>query len=846
MAEILSPGIFVEEIPSTQQAVTAVSTSNMGIVGATQRGPTNEPTLVTSFPQFQRLFGPIIADSRLGLSMAAYYANGGKRAFVVRVMPANAEAANADLQTLRTRFQTNTGDGVTATVDDTVLTPVALTLPIAPAPAASVSFEWRAAAAAVVAEGLTQMDGVTPLLGNGATLVFAGRIAISSLETPDMDLHVVDGGAATFEIDAGGGFTIVLVAAGDTATGTNGAGSTATIDLKTGFVHMVWAVAETPTAAAITIDYTPTTATRQIFDDGSGVLLAGTVLTGAGSVNYDTGVYSFTTTVAATPHDGGAIRATFKNPTFGTDPNSVGTWANEMRMDVRGNSDFYDVTTNTYSRFDVNVLLVNPDNDEFEVVETYEEITFTDTLDSQYFPDVVNDLSDLVTVDEPAYYSEAPAQLNGIARTQIIGAGNEVAAGKNLVGTLRHSPFSARSLSITFTADSDLSTKTITDNGAGVLIGDVDPAGTNTVNYNTGAFDVTLSEPADRSTFVTATFRSRAVETTHSEVYGDTSKNYVDGASVEHYEAGEDGTFNALNYGRDQFTSSALLEADFEGIYALNRVEELMQVVIPDFAGDVTITKDIIDYVNGRALQPSGGDRFAILTVPLGSSAQEAVDFFRFDINQFSKFSAMYWPWVKIADPLANNRPLVFPPLGHLAGIYARTDQTRNVGKAPGGTVDGALSYLLDLEMTPTQGERDFVYPNKINPLISSPATGLAVWGVRTIAQESEWRYINARRLFMFVEKSIYNATFWIVFENNGPALWARIKSQVSSFLNGLFSDGLLAGSSPSQAFFVIVDETNNTPETIDAGQVIIDVGIAPNKPAEFVRFRFTQKSLTT
>jgi phage tail sheath protein FI len=96
----------------------------------------------------------------------------------------------------------------------------------------------------------------------------------------------------------------------------------------------------------------------------------------------------------------------------------------------------------------------------------------------------------------------------------------------------------------------------------------------------------------------------------------------------------------------------------------------------------------------------------------------------------------------------------------------------------------------------------------------------------------------------MFVERSIFNSTHWIVFENNGPNLWARIKSQVQGFLQGLFDDGMLAGNTPSQAFFVTVDETNNTEATQDAGYVIIDVGIAPHKPAEFVRFRFQQKTL--
>ena len=850
MAELLSPGVFIEEVPSNVQAVTAVSTSNMGIVGATQRGPSNVATLVTSYPQFERIFGPLIAESRLGLSMAAFFSNGGRRAYVVRVMPADAVTANADLQSKRDRVQSNTGDGSTATVDETVLTPVAVSTPMVPN---TVSFEWRAAGTPVVTETLKQIDGTTDLVGDAATLVFAGRIDPTSLPAVDPDFHAVDGGAGTFTLnwtDGVGADSLTLAPSGDTASGTGGSStaSTATLDLKTGVIHMVFSATgddDTPTATPITLSYTPTTATIAISDDGAGVITDTADLTGAGTIDYDAGTYSFTAEAASVPHSGGAIRVTHRVPTFEMIPISEGTWANDMRVDVSGNNDYYDAATNSFTRFDVSVLIVNPDNGNFEIIETFDEITFSDSTSSQYFPDVINDLSDLITVSEPPEFAEEPEQLNGRTVVQNIAGGNEVVGGKNVVGTLAGGPISSRSVVITFTADSDSSTKTITDDGAGNLIGDIDAAGNNTINYTTGAFDVTLSEPADRSTFVSCTFAAAAEETTHTDRFGDTTKNYTDGSSVEHFVAGTNGTFDSVNYGRTQFTDATSLEADFEGLYALNRVEELMQVVIPDFAGDVQITKDILDYVNARALQPSGGDRFAVLTVPQGSTAQEAVDFFRFDIQQFSRFAALYWPWVRVADPLANNRPTVFPPLGHIAGVYARTDQTRNVGKAPGGTIDGALSFLVDLETEPTQGERDVVYPNRVNPLISSPATGLAVWGVRTIAQESEWRYINARRLFMFVERSIYNATFWIVFENNGPALWARIKAQVQGFLNGLFNDGLFAGSTPAEAFFVIVDDTNNSPESIEAGQVIIDVGIAPNRPAEFVRFRFQQKTLS-
>jgi phage tail sheath protein FI len=829
MAEFLSPGVFVEEVPSSVQTVQSVSTSNLGMIGAAERGPTDVATLITSNLQFQSVFGGLLRDSRGPLSMNAYFANGGKRAYYVRVAPADAVAAAAEIRSKRYDSQTNTGDGSTATVTEAVLTPVAMD----PIVSGSLSFSWRAAGTPVVAETLKEIDGTTDLAGDAAKTSFTGRIIPASLPTIDGVHYAVDPGG-TITVTEGGANTITLTQVGTSSIATGATGNdTATLDLKTGILHMTWGD-NTPTAAVITLSYTPATETLTIVDDGAGALLAGTVLTANGTVTYGpTVAYSFTAAASNEPHDGAPIVATHEVKAWDTTPISVGTWANSMRIDIAGNSDFYTVATDSYTRFNVSILLLNTETNTFEVQEVFEELDFTDTAAVQYFADVVNDLSDYARITEPADFLEAPSQLNGLSFSQILAGGDgDAATSKNLTGTFVETAIAPRSVSISWM--SGAVAKTVTDDGSGNLIGDVDALGTNTINYATGAFDLTLDSTVDADGWVTASYAKAAEESTHSETYGDTTKGYT---------AGTDGTYDAANWGRNEF-SSPTLQSSYSGIYAWDRIEELMQVVVPDFAGDIQITKDLIDYVEGRVSQPSGGDRFAILTPPVGSSAQEAVDFFRFDLGQFSKYSAMYWPWLKVADPTRGNRLVAFPPVSHVAGIYARTDTTRNVGKSPGGVIDGALRFLDSLELVPAQGERDLVYSNKINPLISSPQTGLAVWGVRTLSATSTWRYINARRLFMFLEKSIFNSTHWIVFENNGPPLWARIRAQLTGFLTGLFSDGLFAGNSPSEAFFVIVDDSNNTSATINAGQVVIDIGVAPNKPAEFVRFRFQQKTL--
>lgn len=851
MGELLSPGVFIQEVTSQLQIVQAVSTSNLGIVGFTPRGPTNVATLITSFDQFTNVFGGFATESFLPISVAAFFSNGGRRAFVVRVVPGDAVEADAKIRSLTTNQQIETGDGSTVAFTKTSSTSLLKdNVGASPLLATTVSFRYRGAATAITVQDLRTRTNSGALLQVLAQTSYDGRINPASLVGAytagvllDTSLFAVVPGTATLSWNPdGGGVRTIAIPLGTTpfevsTTAANGQGSIVTLDHITGTVSIKFAGTDIPAAMAtgnLQMSFTPATATKTIVDSSG--TLTGTSLTAPGTISYTTGAYSFTTNATVDiPHNKSPILANYSISAWDLNPVSKGEWANDMRVLVKGDPDFQDVPTASYSRFHVEVQIKNSTTGIFETQETYDELDFSDPLGKQAFADVLNELSDLVTVTQPAG-NEPPGQLLGIARHQVIAGGSELAAGQTVAATLLGTPVSPRSVRITYTRASDSVVRTITDDGSGNLTGAVDSTFANTVNYTTGALSFKTLETIKGTTLVTAVYYSSPSETSHLEQFGDTTKSYT---------VGTDGTFDSTNFGRDQFTNPTL-SASFSGLYALSKIEENMQLVIPDFAGDETITGDILDYVDGRANLPSGGDRFAILTVPKGSSAQEAVDWFRFTLGRFSDYAALYWPWVRVADPLSNGRPLTVPPLGHVAGVYARTDSTKNVGKSPGGTVDGALKFLLGLEFEQiSQGERDLVYPNKINPLISSPNTGLAVWGVRTISNQSEWRFINARRLFMFLEKSIFNATSWIVFENNGTALWGKIKAQLTGFLSDLFSQNYFAGTTPAEAFFVKVDSSNNTPASIEAGIVNIAVGIAPNKPAEFVVFNFQQKTLT-
>jgi phage tail sheath protein FI len=180
------------------------------------------------------------------------------------------------------------------------------------------------------------------------------------------------------------------------------------------------------------------------------------------------------------------------------------------------------------------------------------------------------------------------------------------------------------------------------------------------------------------------------------------------------------------------------------------------------------------------------------------------------------------------------------PPSGAIAGTYAYTDTQRGVHKAPAGLVEGFLDSALGIQRIVTKGENDILHQASVNVIRKFPE-GILVWGARTLSADPEWKYVNVRRLFIFLEQSIERGTQWVVFEPNDASLWASIRRNVSAFLRLQWREGRLAGLKEEEAFFVQCDETTNPPEVVDAGQVVTLVGVAPLKPAEFVVFRFQQ-----
>ncbi len=287
----------------------------------------------------------------------------------------------------------------------------------------------------------------------------------------------------------------------------------------------------------------------------------------------------------------------------------------------------------------------------------------------------------------------------------------------------------------------------------------------------------------------------------------------------------------------DMFKGSA---PDRTGIAGLEAVDEVTLLACPDIVAAYqwgVASEEDVKSVQTAMLNHCEmmKDRFAILDCPVGLNVQQTIAWRKEKMNFDSKYGALYYPWVRIDGHLA-------PPSGHIAGVYARVDGERGVHKAPANEV---LRGVIGLERNISRNEQDFLNPIAVNCIRSFPNQGIRIWGARTLSSDAQWRYINVRRLFCNVEESILQATNWIVFEPNDIFLWNAIKRDIGAYLTNVWRSGALFGRTPEQAFYIKCDEETNPKQVRDLGYCIIEVGIAPVKPAEFVVFRVSQKEDT-
>ncbi|HVF50277.1 MAG TPA: phage tail sheath C-terminal domain-containing protein [Pyrinomonadaceae bacterium] len=243
------------------------------------------------------------------------------------------------------------------------------------------------------------------------------------------------------------------------------------------------------------------------------------------------------------------------------------------------------------------------------------------------------------------------------------------------------------------------------------------------------------------------------------------------------------------------------------------------------------------------------GDRFALLDSPRGAETSRGKNRIeewpeQFHLSPLAKWGALYYPWIREKAADFDGRDLFIPPSGHVAGIYARTETASGIGRAPANEV---LQGVVEFEFCLTDAEQAMLNPRGVNCLRSFPGRGLLVWGARTLSADPNWRYVNVRRVCLAIIKQILVNLQWTVFEPNTRALWDKIVATLSLFLRDLFRRGALAGTKPSEAFFVKCDAETNPPEVVERGQVITLIGFAPARPAEFilVTIKRTAESVT-
>jgi phage tail sheath protein FI len=388
--------------------------------------------------------------------------------------------------------------------------------------------------------------------------------------------------------------------------------------------------------------------------------------------------------------------------------------------------------------------------------------------------------------------------------------------------------------------------------GPALTAGDVTPdAGFTNTRISSCEFGLTVSyvDPVEHVT-VQETYRGLTLENVAGRYYVDrlASSGLVEttgGAPPDThpflYPSAPDGLTASLSGGTDVVPTDAdVIGYDGgpnlkSGLLAIAEIDEVAILAAPGLTSQ-TVQNELIDQCELLM------DRFAVLDPVAGASNGPAtLSQIEAQRNLYdTKYAALYYPRIVIADPVNTGQTRTVAPSGHILGIYSRVDETRGVHKAPANEV---VRGIVDVETAVSKGMQEILNPLNINVIrdLRSMQRGIRVYGARCATSDSEWNYINVRRLFIFLEESLDVGTQWVVFEPNDERLWARVKDSVTIFLTRVWRDGALMGTKPEYAFFVNVDRTTMSDDDILNGRLIMTIGIAPSRPAEFVVIRIGQ-----
>lgn len=819
--EYLAPGVYLEEVSSGNKPIEGASTSTAGVVGVTQRGPVNTPTLVTSIGEFNRVFGGQL-DHRtftegrdaLPYAMQGFFNNGGQRVYVSRIIGPNAAFAETDIYA------------------EPVASPASVQLA---ARAAAGTFEL------IVSDPLTIVDTDQLLLlddvrseyvtVNGAPAANEDIVLSAAIRSTAPDASSVTEVTVTPGTDLTGVINADMIAGGGLdLSDTSGLSANDIVMISdTGDASLTEFVTITSdndlifNEGTLLFDHPQASTEIQIVTLTNGTGVALTAETDAGSsllpltdssgfvagdfIQMASGeIYQVSSNPVSIPllspptnsHATG-ISIIKQVPMLRVHARYQGLWGNLIQVRVRSNSLLETVATNGGGIGDTVVVL----DAIFGLSEgSYVKFSSSGTVLSTLQVSAVNrannevtftsGLTAVVTAGDTAVSIEYDLIIERMENGKVVESETFESLGLNPAHT-RYGPKIVGSF--------DRSTFLASGSGESELV---------------RLSDLTLAD--DGSTPGDTDVTNRA-----SQLSSDATRALS--AGTDDLDNIDDTTY--IGVASDDSASRS-------GIHSLANEESLSMVAVPGRTS-VALQKALVGHCELLRY------RFAVLETPRDSNMASAITHRQnFDTTR----AAIYHPWLIVPDLFGERGDLLsIPPSGHVMGIYARTDTTRGVWKAPANEV---VRGILHFESTITKGQQDIFNPININIFrdFRTANRGLRLWGGRTLSSDAEWKYVNVRRLFLFLEQSIERGMQFAVFEPNTESLWATVKQSIGNFLTTVWRNGGLEGVTEEEAFFVNVGYNVTMTQTdIDNGRLIVEVGVAPVKPAEFVIIRISQKT---
>lgn len=807
MPTYLHPGVYIEEVQGTAP-IRAVSTSIAAFLGIAEKGPVDEAIRVTSFEEFERRFGGYDTRGELAYAVAGFFNNGGAQCYIGRLA-----------------HYTDPADPLTITG-------------LAASTGTDIISELGGASSAVVTGTLAQTFNLNPGQHLDIDLDNAGTLVATFSATAGAALGVagtfptlfVGGETLTLEIDGDGVtqtviFTVAAQTAADVASEINAQVYGAFADVSGGEVR-------------ITSDRRGTGSSVEIIG-GTGratIGLAIGVSSGTGNVSdidavtfaeVETIVEAAITGIAVTQSALGYIVLT--SPTTGV--------ASEIDIKVAS-------TALTGLGFTSGVTIGSAS-------ATQHVLTIAAANPGEWGNDLTAVLTDNPLFTSLGAGSDLYAAVVALDTTIDLAHGDGLKAGMMLRITDGVNTEHVTVQSVAKTVIGAVIKHTITLTAAvtnGYLV-----AGTMVESLE---FDVAVYEAGTLlETWIQVCMLDAADNYIETVINDQATGSLIITVTDENAPLGEGadkpaaGSF-ALSGGTDE--STGLVNADIvgdevgTGVHLFDSLDDIALLAIPGYYA-AALVQSIIAYAEARK------DLFYVIGTQAGRTRDQVETYRKVTGGFDSKYAALYWPRIEISDPLgAGSDPrITVDPVGHILGIYARVDNLTppngGVWNTPAGLGDyGRIIGALKLETNPKDSDQDILNPIGVNCLRRFNGQGIVIFGGRTLSNDADWQYISVRRLFNYCEQSIARSTRQYVFRNNDAKLWQKLSLLISNFLRDLWSVGAMPGVSPAEAFYVKIDSTTTTPTDVLAGRLNGEIGIAAQRPAEFIVWKFAQFGGTT